>query len=106
MYSHFPQAKMQARERFNDVVTNHYEHSFYWSRSCMLYQIGLVAADTYQEQVEIGLRDSEVVIRETALWCLAQLRSSGWQQRASTLLDDASPTIRILAQRLCDEAAN
>ena len=106
MSRHFPQAKMQARERFNDIVKNHYEHAFYWTRSCMLYQIGLMAADTYQEQVEIGLRDSEAVIRETALWCIAQLRSGGWQQRATTLLDDPSPTIRTLAQRLCDEAAS
>ena len=96
----FPQEKMSAEARFHDSVDNHLDHAFFWTRSCMLYQIGESEAARHLEQVEKGLGDRESVIRETAVWCLSKLKPPGLRKTLSTYIGDQSVQVRNLAKAI------
>jgi HEAT repeat protein len=96
----FPQEKMSAEARFHDIVDNHFDHAFFWTRSCMLYQIGKSEAARHLEQVEKGLGDRETVIRETAVWCLSKLKPPGLRKTLSTYIGDQSVQVRNLARAI------
>lgn len=96
----FPQQKLSSIERFHDVVDSHFDRAFFWTRSCMLFQIGRTGSDTHLPQVETALKDKEDVIRETALWCLGELKPPEFTKRAAAFLDDANKQVRTLAKEL------
>ncbi len=98
MSARFPQQRLSVQERFQDVVSNHYEHAFFWTRSCMLFQIGLGNPSDHLEQVEQGLKDRESIIRQTALWCLSELDPPDLRKRVSAYLDDRSKQVAELAR--------
>jgi AAA family ATP:ADP antiporter len=96
----FPQQKLSSIERFHDVVDSHFDRAFFWTRSCMLFQIGRTGSDTHLPQVETALKDKENVIRETALWCLGELKPPELKKRVSAFLDDTNKQVRTLAKEL------
>jgi len=96
----FPQDKMDAEERFHDVVDNHFDQAFFWTRSCMLYQIGESRSVKHLEQVEKSLLDRESVIRETAVWCLSRLNPPGLKKTLSSYLGDRSADVRNVARAI------
>jgi len=96
----FPQKKMSAEERFHDIVDNHFDHAFFWTRSCMLLQIGESESARHLEQVEKGLLDRESVVRETAVWCLSKLKPPGLRKTLSTYIRDQSVQVRNLAKTI------
>lgn len=100
MSERFPQEQMTADERFHDIVENHFERAFFWTRSCLLYQIGTTESGEHLEQIERGLSDRESIIRETALWCLGKLDSPDLTGKISTFMGDKSTQVRDLARSL------
>lgn len=100
MSERFPQEQLTANARFHDIVDNHFERAFFWTRSCMLYQIGLDESQGHLKQVERGLKDRESVIRETAVWCLGQLKPPGVRRRISGFLGDRSEQVSALARSI------
>ena len=102
MSERFPQTAMTPAERFHDIVENHYDHAFFWTRSCMLYQIGRNQSEIHMEQVEHGLKDRENVIRETAVWCLAQLQPPDLRRKVSKFLGDRSNDVSTVARSIFD----
>ena len=100
MSERFPQEQLTANARFHDIVDNHFERAFFWTRSCMLYQIGLDESQGHLKQAERGLKDRESVIRETAVWCLGQLKPPGVRRRISGFLDDRSEQVSALARSI------
>lgn len=100
MATRFPQQKLAPAERFHDVVENHYEHAFFWTRSCMLFQIGLGGNKQHLNQVEQGLVDREGIIRQTALWCLSEFDPPDLRKRVSAFLGDSSDQVAELARYL------
>ena len=97
----FPQRKMDVEERFHDIVDNHFDHAFFWTRSCILHQIGENESLIHLEQVEKSLRDRESIIRETALWCLSKLKPPGFRKILSTyIIGDQSVPVRDVARAI------
>ena len=96
----FPQQRLNPDERFHDVVNNHFNRAFFWTRSCMLFQIGQSRSNDHLAQIETALTDKEAVIRETALWCLGELKPPELKKRVSTFLDDSNASVRELAREL------
>ncbi|MBT6892046.1 MAG: hypothetical protein HOA25_11130 [Gammaproteobacteria bacterium] len=96
----FPQEKMAAEERFHNIVDNHFDQAFFWTRSCMLHQIGESKSAIHLEQVEKSLRDRESIIRETAVWCLSKLRPPGFRKTLSTYIEDRSVPVRDVARAI------
>lgn len=96
----FPQQRLSAEARFHDVVNNHFDRAFFWTRSCMLFQIGQSQSKDHLPQIETALTDKEGVIRETALWCLGEIKPPGLRKTVSGFLDDSNAAVRILAKEL------
>ena len=96
----FPQEKMDPEERFHDMVHNHFDQAFFWTRSCMLYQIGETESVEHLAQVEKSLRDRESVIRETAVWCLSKLKPPGFRKTLSTYIGDRSVQVQDVARAI------
>jgi hypothetical protein len=91
---------MDSEERFHDIVDNHFDHAFFWTRSCMLYQIGDSESLIHLEPVEKSLHDPESVIRETAVWCLSKLKPPGFRKTLSTYIADRSVPVRDVARAI------
>ena len=96
----FPQEQMDPVVRFGDIVTNHYERAFFWTRSCTLYQIGTAQSQGHLDQIMLGLHDKESMIRETAVWCLGRLHPAEVKSELKSLMDDTSPTVSALARNI------
>ena len=96
----FPQEQLAPDVRFHDIVDNHFERAFFWTRSCMLYQIGMAESQDHTDQVNLGLHDKESVIRETAVWCLGRLQTPKLKYLVGTLLDDKSLAVSTLARSI------
>jgi ATP/ADP translocase/HEAT repeat protein len=96
----FPQQQMTPDDRFHDVVESHFDRAFFWTRSCMLYQIGLSDSHAHFEQVEKGLVDKESVIRETSLWCLEKLDPPDLRRRVSGFIGDRSKQVSDIARAI------
>ena len=100
MSEKFPQKVMAADERFHDIVDTHYEHAFFWTRSCMLYQIGVSESQGHMEQIEVALRDQENVTRETAVWCLGELNPPELRGKISRFIGDKNAQVSDLARSI------
>jgi len=96
----FPQQSMTADERFHDAVDNHFDQAFFWTRSCMLYQIGNSMSHGHLEQVEGALRDKESVIRETAVWCMGKLAPPDVHRKISTFMGDSNAQVSSVAKSI------
>ncbi len=100
MAERFPQEQLSAEDRFHDVVENHFDRAFFWTRSCMLYQIGISESAAHLPQVELALKDRESVIRETAIWCLGKLDPPNLRKTLSTYLGDKSIQVSDIARSI------
>lgn len=98
----FPQEHMAPDVRYHDIVDNHFDRAFFWTRSCMLYQIGLSESQRHMDQVEKGLLDKEIVIRETAVWCLERLQIPDLRRKIGPYLGDSSEQVSALARSIYD----
>ena len=96
----FPQQSMTAEERFHDIVDNHYEHAFFWTRSCMLFQIGISESQTHLPQVDQALKDRESIIRETAVWCLSKLSPPDLRRRVRAFVGDRNEQVSDVAREI------
>ena len=96
----FPQQKMSADERFHDIVNNHYGRAFFWTRSCMLLQIGEQASAEHIGQIDQALKDRENIIRETAVWCLGRLNPPDLRRRIRAYLNDRSDDVSRVAREI------
>ena len=88
-----PQKTLTADDRFHDVVDRHFDQAFFWTRSCMLFQIGNSKSQRHLDQVEHGLRDRESVIRETAIWCMGELAPADLRTRIGTFIGDSNAQV-------------
>ena len=96
----FPQQKMSADQRFHDIVNNHYDRAFFWTRSCMLLQIGEQASAEHIGQIDQALKDRENIIRETAVWCLGRLNPPDLRRRIRAYLSDRSDDVSRVAREI------
>lgn len=103
MSARFPQQRLSVEERLKDVVEQHFDRAFSWTRSCMLMQIGIDRSVAHLDQVRKALNDREPIIRETALWSLARIDPDETRQHISGFLDDANTQVRGVARAIRDE---
>ncbi len=96
----FPQEKMTPDERFHDAVETHYDRAFFWTRSCMLFQIGVNQSAGHMEKVTHGLTDKENVIRETAVWALSKLNPTDLRRMISRYLGDTNEQVQTVAREI------
>lgn len=85
----FPQQSLSANGRFDDIITNHFEEAFYWTRATLLYFIGTNKIEKHIGAVQSSLTHSEPVASETGLWVLAQLSPADIKRILTAHADDS-----------------
>lgn len=100
----YPQSSLSPVHRLDNVMQNHFEQAFYWTRASLLYQIGSDLNQNHADAVAAAVRDPEPIVRETALWALAQLGADGLRKTLSAYVDDQSENVRDVARHLLSQA--
>jgi len=96
----FPQEAMSREERFINIVESHFDKSFFWTRSTLLYQIGKDRESRLIDKVRGSLQDEEATIRETGLWALAQLKPSDLRRVLRAHADDDHKNVSDIVHQL------
>ncbi|MEM7363670.1 MAG: Npt1/Npt2 family nucleotide transporter [Pseudomonadota bacterium] len=98
----FPQVHMNPQDRFEDLVSRHFEESFVWTKASLLHQIGNDKHEHLLDAVRSGLEDSEPLVRETAAWSLVQLEIEDAPQILAGHKADPSPHVREVVGELLE----
>jgi AAA family ATP:ADP antiporter len=94
---YFPQETLTASERFDEIMTTHFDDAFIWSKSCLLYFVGFTEKQNYAETVQNALSHAEPIIRETALWSLTKINPQNLRRTLTAYADDTNLAVRKLA---------
>ncbi len=98
----YPQASMTPDQRFHKLVEEHFEERSFWARSSLLYLIGQGAEAQHVETVRRAMDDPEPIVRETAIWALAQIGPSDLRPTLSARQDDKNRAVREVVAGLLD----
>ena len=101
----YPQASLSPVHRFDNVIEHHFDSAFYWTRASLAHQIGIDRNQAHLGAIESALDDPEPIVRETALWTLAQLAPGGWRKRLTAHADDRSDNVRDIVRQLITSKA-
>jgi len=75
-----------------------------WTRATLLYHIGTERHAEYLDLLIDALSDSEALVRETALWSMAQIDPPALQSWVYSLQKDPDPAVRAVAKQIHAEA--
>jgi HEAT repeat protein len=101
----FPQTSMRPEPRLYHILQNFYKHSLYWTRSMLMHKVGELKLSEFEPLVRESLNDPEPLVRETAIWALAQLEPEDLNRTLHAHSSDVNPQVRtIVAQLLGIEA--
>lgn len=106
LQSRYPQESMRPHERFDRVVSEHFQQRFFWTRAILLHLIGERITRDHLPQVEQSMNDPEPVVRETAAWALARLGPPDLRKRLLGHVDDRDPGVRAVAEAMLAELAS
>ncbi len=96
----FPQQRLSAEDRFEEMISHHYDRAFYWTRACMVYQLGKDKNQDYPSLLAASLKDGEALVRETALWSMSELSQQEIDHYLDIHIDDPAATVRAVAREL------
>jgi AAA family ATP:ADP antiporter len=96
----YPQRKLNPEARFEDLVKYHSNHAFFWTKASLLHQIGKGGNSSYLAFVIEELNNEEPIVRETAVWALAQLNPKGLQQMLTAKMQDPNPAVAAIVAEL------
>lgn len=96
----FPQAKFSSNDRLRHILTDYYEQSLYWTKAILLHKVGELKLVEFEDVVRSSLNDQEALVRETAIWALAQLEPEDLPRTLAAHADDQSPSIRSIVTEL------
>lgn len=101
----FPQQRLSAQDRFEEMINHHYDRAFCWTRTCVLYQLGKEKNHQHLSLLTSSLQDSEPVVRETALWSMSELNHPEIDHHLDNHMRDPAATVRAVARELKETAA-
>jgi ATP/ADP translocase/HEAT repeat protein len=96
----FPHPPMAADERFNNLMEEHLDAAFYWTRAAMLYQVGQQKSQQHLARLHEAVDNPEIIIRETALWSLHQLNPPELRRTLVSHQDDPSTSVKNVVNEL------
>lgn len=102
----FPQTRMKPDLRLHNILEHYYDQSLYWTRAVLLHKIGELQLSEFDDLVRSSLNDQEALVRETALWALAQLNPADLSKTLSAHADDQSINIRKIVAELLTNLAS
>ena len=98
----FPQAKLAAEQRLHHIMSQYYDQSLPWTRAVLLHKIGELKLAEFESVIRGSLNDQDALVRETALWALAQLAPTDLAKTLVAHSDDPSENIRAIAAELLE----
>ena len=98
--SKFPQDQLEPGDRFNEIVNQHFDEAFFWTRSCLLYLIGQLKVEEHAFRVLNSMNDKEPIIRETCAWSIAQLDPPDIRRTLVAHSGDAHHSVKETVQAL------
>jgi hypothetical protein len=101
----FPQQRLSSLNRFEEMINSHYGRAFYWTRACMLHQLGKDQNHHHSSLLASSLQDGEPVVRETALWSMSELNEEKINDYLDIHINDPSATVRAVARDLKEKHA-
>lgn len=101
----YPQSKLAPDDRFHNLVSNHFDECFFWTRACLLHLIGRQEDQQHLEVVQQSLKNREPIIRETATWSLAQLGPPDLRRTLLSHADDPDAGVSSVVAALLDSLA-
>ena len=96
----FPQTSMRPEPRLNHILQNFYKHSLYWTRSMLMHKVGELKLSEFEPLVRESLNDPEPLVRETAIWALAQLEPEDLNRTLHAHSSDVNPQVRTIVAEL------
>lgn len=100
----FPQIPMKPKPRLVHILKNFYGQSLYWTRSMLMHKVGELQLKEFEPLIRESLGDPEPLVRETAIWALAQIEPDDLNRTLSAHSEDSSQQVRqIIAQLLGSE---
>lgn len=96
----YPQRKMDPDVRFDSLVSDHFEETFFWTRTTLLHLIGASKGEHHLEVVQKSLKNQEPIIRETASWALFQLSPPDLRRTLQSQVDDPDPSVSKIVREL------
>lgn len=94
----FPQERLSRHERLRQIIGRSYQWSSRWLKACALYTAGKIGASEFYDAILPFLSDSDVIVKETAIWALARLNPVDLIERLQPLTKDTNPRIARLAR--------
>ena len=96
----YPQRKLNPELRFQDLLRYHSDNAFFWTKASLLHQIGKLGNRDHLDYVTQEIGNDEPIVRETAIWALAQLKPKGLEQTLNANKNDASPAVAAVVAEL------
>lgn len=94
----FPQPRLERAARLQEMAA--VAQSGAWTKACALFLAGRARAAEWSGAALSALADQEEIVRETAVWTLAQVHDAAFRERAPALQGDPNPAVARLAREL------
>ncbi len=98
--SHFPQPRLAATARLQEIITRRDSRLPPWTQVCALYAAAQLSLTELVEPVLAALSAPDALVSETAAWALFKLEPALFQQHSPTLSQDTHPQMVRLARQL------
>ena len=96
----FPQQQLSPDVRFDNIVAEHFDRAYYWTRSIMIYLVGNNETSSQVGLIEKSLDDREPIIRETSLWSLSRFEPPDIRRTLQSHADDKHAIVRDMVSEL------
>ena len=96
----FPQTQMNPEPRLNDILQGFYHRSLYWTRSMLMQKVGELKLGEFEPLVRESLADPEPLVRETAIWALAQTHPDDLNRTLKAHGEDPNRQVRLIIAQL------
>jgi len=98
----FSQQVTSRQDRLKEIITRPHWSITAWTRACALFMVGKSPSMDLYPAITSALSSSEALLRETAVWALAQLNPHDVIERLQALRQDNSKQVRQLVVFLLD----
>ncbi len=84
---YYPRIRLDAKLVLKFIINRDFSQSNRWTKSCVLFQIGMLKIEDFQLDLIAQLFNPDLLIREVSAWALHQINEEIYQQHARRLGD-------------------
>ena len=92
----YPRFKMSNLEVLRHLMNREFNQTNHWTKSCVIYQIGLMKHEEYQMDLIANLFNPDPLIREISAWSLHNMNPDYYEEHTSRLNHDVKNKLDFL----------